>query len=374
MKRYFRWICVALLCAALAIPCRAAPLSEELAAQLGIENLNSEIPLQAKEFADDADLSGLSVGEILKLSPSSLWNGIAVQMGRILSSARAQLFSILAVVLLCALLSVVSSGGGESLPFGLIANLTIFAVLLDPLISCITVCASTLRSAAQFMLAYVPVYAMVAATGGAPATAGAYQMIVLAASQFSAQFSSATLLPLLQCYLVLSLAGGLGKNKGIRSLSSGVKKVVNWSLVLMMTCFAGILSLQSFLGAAADTAAVKTVKFLAGSFIPVVGSAVTDAWAALQGSVRIIHASVGSFGVAVAVCTFLPALITVTVLRAVVAFAATVGEMLSVSEVEDILSGCGNVLSVLTALLVSMLLVSVISTATLLFLCGGGVK
>lgn len=162
-----------------AIPCRAAPLSEELAAQLGIENLNSEIPLQAKEFADDADLSGLSVGEILKLSPSSLWNGIAVQMGRILSSARAQLFSILAVVLLCALLSVVSSGGGESLPFGLIANLTIFAVLLDPLISCITVCASTLRSAAQFMLAYVPVYAMVAATGGAPATAGAYQMIVL---------------------------------------------------------------------------------------------------------------------------------------------------------------------------------------------------
>lgn len=76
---------MALLCAALAIPCRAAPLSEELAAQLGIENLNSEIPLQAKEFADDADLSGLSVGEILKLSPSSLWNGIAVQMGRILS-------------------------------------------------------------------------------------------------------------------------------------------------------------------------------------------------------------------------------------------------------------------------------------------------
>lgn len=76
----------------------------------------------------------------------------------------------------------------------------------------------------------------------------------------------------------------------------------------------------------------------------------------------------------VAVCTFLPALITVTVLRAVVAFAATVGEMLSVSEVEDILSGCGNILSVLTALLVSMLLVSVISTATLLFLCGGGVK
>lgn len=67
-------------------------------------------------------------------------------------------------------------------------------------------------------------------------------------------------------------------------------------------------------------------------------------------------------------------MITVTVLRAVVAFAATVGEMLSVSEVEDILSGCGNVLSVLTALLVSMLLVSVISTATLLFLCGGGVK
>ncbi len=374
MKQVLRWLCALVFCALLTISSCAAALPDELAEQLGLSELNSEIPLQAKKFASESDFSGLSVGEAIKLSPSELWKGILSQLGKNFSSARTQLFSILAVVLLCALLSVVSAGGGESLPFGLIANLTVFAVLLDPLIGCITLCASTIRSAAQFMLAYVPVFAMVAATGGAPATAGAYQLIVLGASQFASQFSATTLLPLLQCYLVLSLAGGLGKNKGIKNLSSGVKKVINWSLVLLMTCFAGLLSLQSFLGAAADTATVKTVKFLAGSFIPVIGSAVTDAWAALQGSIQMIHATVGSFGVTVAVCTFLPALLTVTVLRAVVAFAGMVGQMLSVGEVEDILSGCGNILSVLTALLISMLLVSVISTATLLFLCGGGVK
>ncbi len=372
MKRMAGLLLAALLAVWLAQPCAALELTEELAETIGISDLNSEIPLQADQFAEDAGIAGLEAGELLSLTPQELWEGICVQLQRSFAETQGRLFAILGVVLLCALLSMVSSGAGESLPFGLIASLTLLAVLLDPLIECLTVCASTIRSCAQFMLSYIPVYTMVAATGGAPLTAGAYQMLLLGASQFFSQFSATTLLPLLQCYLALSMAGGIGRNKGLQNLSRGIRKVANWTLVLLMTGFAGLVSLQTFLGSAADSAASKTVKFLAGSFIPVIGSAVTDAWTALQGSIQVIHASVGSFGVAVTVFTFLPALISVTVLRAAVAFAAAAGEVLAVSEGKELLAGCADVLSVLTALLIAVLLVSVISTGTLLFLCGGG--
>ncbi|MPN28456.1 hypothetical protein SDC9_175898 [bioreactor metagenome] len=138
-----------------------------------------------------------------------------------------------------------------------------------------------------------------------------------------------------------------------------------------MTIFTGLLSLQSFLSAAADGAAVKTAKFLVGSFIPVVGSVLTDALSAMQGSLHIIKASVGSFGILVAVLTFLPVLLHITVLRAVVAIASITGEMLSVTPVKGILSGFSNLLSIMTAILLSMMMLLVISTAVMLSLTGG---
>ncbi len=355
----------------LTMHCLAVSPVEELADQFGLELLQQQIPPTAQEMADELSLDDLSMGKLLTVSPQELWNLLTRHFAQAVSAYKKDLFSILAAVLLCAILSVLGEKTQAACVFGLIGVLSITAILSGPVLDCLEQGAESIRACARFMLAYIPVYATVVATGGAPATAAVYHTVLMIAAQTVSQLAAGVFLPLTQSYMMLSLAGGIGQNSGIVMISGAIKKLINWGLVLVMTVFTGLLSLQSFLSAAADGAAVKTAKFLVGSFIPVVGSVLTDALSAMQGSLQIIKASVGSFGILVAVLTFLPVLLRITVLRAVVAIAAITGEMLSVSPVKGILSGFSNLLSIMTAILLSMMMLLVISTAVMLSLTGG---
>lgn len=366
-----RLIFVLLFVILLTTHCLAASPVEQLADQFGLELLQQQIPPAAQEMADELSLDDLSMGKLLTVSPQALWKLLTRQFAQTVSTYKKDLFSILAAVLLCAILSVLGEKTQAACVFGLIGVLSITAILSGPVLNCLELGAESIRACAQFMLAYIPVYATVVATGGAPATAAVYHTVLMMAAQTVSQLAAGVFLPLTQSYMMLSLAGGIGQNSGIVMISSAIKKLINWGLVLVMTIFTGLLSLQSFLSAAADGAAVKTAKFLVGSFIPVVGSVLTDALSAMQGSLHIIKASVGSFGILVAVLTFLPVLLHITVLRAVVAIASITGEMLSVTPVKGILSGFSNLLSIMTAILLSMMMLLVISTAVMLSLTGG---
>ena len=55
-----------------------------------------------------------------------------------------------------------------------------------------------------------------------------------------------------------------------------------------------------------DTVASKAAKFLIGSVVPVVGGALSDAFGATQGYLRLLKATVGVFGILIALMTFLP--------------------------------------------------------------------
>ncbi|MFV0498112.1 MAG: stage III sporulation protein AE [Candidatus Fimivivens sp.] len=351
--------------------CFAASPVEELANQFELDLLQQNIPPSAQEMADELSLDDLSMGKLLTISPQTLWDILTRHFTNTVATYKKELLSILASVLLCAILSVLGKNTPASSVFGLISVLSITTILSGPVLYCLEQGARSIRACAQFMLVYVPVYATVVATGGAPTTAAVYHSVLMIAAQIVSQLAAGVFLPMTQSYMMLSLAGGIGNNVGIVMTCGAIKKIINWGLVMVMTAFTGLLSLQSFLTSAADGAAIKTAKFLVGSFIPVVGSVLTDALSAMQGSLHIIKASVGSFGILVAVLTFLPVLLRITVLRAVVAIAAIMGEMLSVTPVKGILSGFSNLLSIMTAILLSMMMLLVISTAVMLSLTGG---
>lgn len=50
----------------------------------------------------------------------------------------------------------------------------------------------------------------------------------------------------------------------------------------MMTVFTGLLSIQSIVGTSADTLGVKAAKFVVSNFVPIVGSAVADAYTTMR--------------------------------------------------------------------------------------------
>ena len=93
-----------------------------------------------------------------------------------------------------------------------------------------------------------------------------------------------------------------------------------------------LLTMQSALSSSMDAFTLKTSKMLVSSFVPVVGSALSEAISTASGCLKLVKSAVGIYGIGAAVCTFLPLLLRTASWYLVLSIGAAAGEMLSVRE------------------------------------------
>ena len=335
---------------------------QQLFEQFGIDDLSQSVPYQAKEAAEYME-SELSLDKLIKLSPGQLKSIIKAKASEAVMEYKSKLLSVMTAVLLSAVLNTIGENIKHDEIFDLICILSITAILLEPVLSCIGYSCDTVRELSRFMLIYIPIYTAIMAASGAVGTAAVYQTSVMAAAQIFSQLTDKIFMPMMQSFMMLSVSSTVSGNKGIKSMAAAIKKASGWGLTFAATAFTGIVSVQSFISSAADSAAAKTLKFIAGSFVPIIGGAFSDALSAMQGSMRIIKTSVGGFGIAVALLTFIPVLVRISVLRAVIWFSKTAADILSAGRCSEILGCFSDLLSLLTAILLAVMMVFIISTA-----------
>lgn len=123
-----------------------------------------------------------------------------------------------------------------------------------------------LRESSLFLLSFTPVMSGLVIAGGHPASGGAYQMILLFASQILSELASRTLIPLLCIYLALCIMVPVAPFLHLEQVTGGIKSVVCWGLGILTTIFVGMLSIQTIVGSGGDSLMLKTSKFLVGSF------------------------------------------------------------------------------------------------------------
>ena len=91
------------------------------------------------------------------------------------------------------------------------------------------------------------------ATAGGSAAAGAgYYGVMLIICESAGILADTILVPFLSAVLAVTLVSAINPSLDLGSLAESVKKLVIWLLGIVMTLFTGLLSIQSFAGAAAD--------------------------------------------------------------------------------------------------------------------------
>ena len=364
--RIFRMILLAsVMIGAMPVEAKAVNISDELLSHFGADELIELLPEYAKNIANDVKLSDFTAGEVLSLSPEKLLLLIKKEISSSVGSYRQLVLSLLGLVMLFASCKALCDGSFLGQATGKLGGVFIVLLLSKPMVDVVFRTGEAITGASKFLIGYVPVFAAVAAASGSVSTAAFYHAAVIAAAQAVSAVSSRALVPLGCIYLELCIAESFS-GELLPKWSANVKKAVNWILVLTVTAFAGLLSLQSTLTGAADSAGVKTVKFLAGAFIPVIGSAVGDAVQAAQGSIKIIRASIGSFGIVAAIIVMAPIVLRILFLRLSFGAAAVLADTLSAARLSMVIRSMGHLLSVLTAIVMTMALLMIISTAVIL--------
>lgn len=354
------------------LPVQAQLPEEDIQAQmeaLGVDELEGQIPSETRSIMEEAGIGELSPEMLLNLSPRDFFRALWKMFLQKLRSPTKMLASLAGIVILCALLGGMKQAGWEgslSGVFDTVSVLCVITAISSPILDCIIDTAKAIQEAAVFMISFIPAFSAALVASGQAITGATYSMFLFSTCQVISQVVSQTLIPLMGIYLALCIIGSLSPGINMNSAAGAIKTTVSWSLGFITTVFVGLLSIQTMVAQSADTVTAKTAKFLIGSFVPVVGGALSEAYTAAQGCLRLLKTSLGAYGILVALLIFLPILLQTVTWYLLSQAAAMVGDIMGVSRVSAILKACSTVLGMLIAVILCFALLVIVSTTVVM--------
>ncbi len=358
---------------------QSSPTAEDYyASQLeesGAAQLPYSLPEQARESLGALGASDADWRSIQNVTPQGVFSEIASLFGQKSRAPLQAAVSVLAVVLLCAFIDGMRLSFADK-PLGgavsLVAVLFLSLTVIRPVSQCIASAAEVVEGAAGFLLACVPVLTGILLAGGQAVSAGTYNILVVGAGNVISLFAAGFFVPLLNIFLALSIASSLSPGLNLSGICGWFAKIVQWGLGLSMTVFTSLLTVQSAVAASADGTAAKAAKFLLGSFVPVVGGALSDAFTTVQGSVQLLKSGVGAFGLLGTIFIFLPAVAECALWMLTLNLCAGIAAIFNLKEIVGLLSAVAKAAGLALAIVLCSMAVILISMALMLAIGGGG--
>ena len=365
-----KYIIGAVLCLILlpVFPAIRAEAAESAYSQL----TSADLPLPESVRAELSD-SGITPDDpeaVLTLSPSDLLNSVTNALKREIRSPVRILISLLSVTAVAALLSGTGSCTSEMQPvFSKICILIYTGTAAAPLLSSISRAADTLEEGKMLMAGFIPVYSGFLIAGGSVAGAASYQLLILFLTEGVMQLTSTVLFPMIRSAAALGIADAINPSLKLGEMIQGLRSAVNWIMGTVMALFAALLTVRSFVSAAADSVGAKTVKLLSSGLIPIVGPAVSEAYGTVSGSIRLVGSGVGAFGILAICLLVLPPVISVMLYRLVFRISRILADITDTEALQKLFCSAEQVLSAVLAMLICYAVMLIFSTAVMLMLC-----
>ena len=213
--------------------------------------------------------------------------------------------------------------------------------------------------------AFVPLSGVLYAMGG-NLTGAASGTVTLSATLTVCQFFfSETVIPVFCACLALSL---LSVFEGVSAsaastISSAVKKWYTTALAFIMMILTAAVAAQGVLASKADGAAMRSVRFAASSFIPVVGGTVSSTLGTLVASVELLRGAVGVLGGVIILMMLIPVVVYLAAMRGALAVASFTAGMLGCSGEKRLLDEIGSLYGYLEGIAAISAVVFIISMA-----------
>lgn len=164
---------------------------------------------------------------------------------------------------------------------------------------------------------------------------------------------SKVVVPLTVASMTLAVVGCVLSESTSFSLSAFLRKFSNFITLVSMTVFTFVLAVQTSLARSADTVGVKTVKFVIGSFVPIVGGAVSETINAVDAGLSYIKTTCGTLAIIVIFFMVAPPLVSLLASKLVFSLSSSVASILGCETESKLLSELSSVTDCFSSLIIS---------------------
>ncbi|WFR59632.1 stage III sporulation protein AE [Anaerocolumna sp. AGMB13025] len=179
-----------------------------------------------------------------------------------------------------------------------VAYLLLFSVLTASFISAATLAANTISAVLSFMKALVPAYFLSVAFVSSAGTSMVYYQVTLFLITFVDVLLIKLVIPMINIYLIVSMANNLSKEDLLSKLADLLSIVIKWLLKTMLGLVVGVNAIQGLILPVADNIKKSALFKLAG-VIPGVGDVLGSVTESVFGAGVLLKNAIGVAGVIV---------------------------------------------------------------------------
>ncbi len=342
--------------------------AEESSFLYDLSGIYNSLSDEAKQSLEDIGAASADPNTLSEISFNSIVAQILDLAGENVSSPLKGLISITALLLLSSILSAYKStlNSDISTALNITTTLCITCAVAVPAISVINNTASVISTASNLMIAYIPIMVVIMATSGHAVSGASYYSMMLAAGEGVGQLSSKVIVPLLNMFLGLSITSSVSPDIKLSGFINMFSKAIKWILGFGMTIFTAVLALKQLITSSLDDVSTRAVRFTLNSFIPIVGSALSDAYKTVLGSVGLLKSGVGVFVILSVAVVFLPVILQSIMWIFTLWIGKSTAEVLGLSQPAKLLEAINVVFSTMLAILLCIMSIYIISTAIVL--------
>lgn len=334
------------------------------------DELFSSIDSDVMEILKDMGISEGSLSDVSNFSLKNITRFFSDTLKEKIKKCLKDILLLLSVILVVGSVSSLFLGENNEGMVSMLSCIVTVLLMVNIIEDSLSAAMSVLRLSGKFMLSFVPVYTMIISFAGNTASALTYNSLVMAFSELLSSFISYFSADLLGVYFCLAISFSINERMNVNRFISAVNKSTSVVLGLISGLFTGFLSVKGILSASLDGVSVKGIKFLISSLIPVVGSAISDAYSSLIGSINLIKSSAAFIAILVILIINLPIILENLIYYISLSLLSNVSDMIGSKKLGETLRcfSCG--VRILLLLCVFEMFILIISTGVMLTLKG----
>lgn len=230
----------------------------------------------------------------------------------------------------------------------------IVVIVLGVAVQMVSMTGNVITSINKQMNAIFPVLITLLTALGGSASISVYQPAMALLTGTIMNLFTHILLPLFIFSIIFSVVSNLSNTVKLDKFSSFFNSTFKWITGLIFTVFSAFVSIQGITAGSVDGISIKTAKYAIRSYVPILGSYISDGLSMIIASSSLIKNAVGAGGLLLLIATIISPLLKLIIFMLCLKLMAAIIEPLGNSKVANFISGVSKSMTLLIALIIGV--------------------
>ena len=230
----------------------------------------------------------------------------------------------------------------------------IIVLVLSQVSRLVALATNTIISIKSQMDSIFPILLTLLTAMGSTTSVSIYQPAMALLSGILLNFFTYVLLPIFIFSIIFDIVSNLSGNIKMEKFSSFLRSSYKWVMGIVFTVFTAFLSIQGLTAISVDGISIRTAKYAIKSYIPILGSYLSDGMGVILASSNLIKNTVGGAGLIMLLASLLSPLLELVLFMLVLKLTAGIIEPLGNKQVASFISSLSKSMLLLIILLIAI--------------------